>query len=68
MWGEDENARLLASIMQPYVPHHSAERGGGGGGGGYSAVVVAPDPTAANEMGSVDPIYSMAARIGSSHE
>ena len=48
-------------------PPPRAERGGGGRGG-YSAAVVAPDPTAANEMGSVDPMYNMAARIGSSHE
>jgi len=44
-------------------PPPRAERGGRG----YSAAVVAPDPTAANEMGSVDTIHSIAARIGSSH-
>ena len=59
--GERSPARQLLGTRRPPT---RTERGDGG----YSAVVVAPDPTAANEMGSADPMYSMAARIGSSHE
>ena len=70
MWGEEENNRLLARIMQPDVPNHTlfpSVTWRWRSRGEYSAAVVAPDPTAANAVGSIAPMYNIPAPFKRSH-